>query len=238
VAGARTVISLDRFLTASSRQADVVLPVAGIAETEGTTTNFEGRVTTLHQKVTPPGTARTDWMIAAELAARLGSDLGASSAEDLWAELVANSEVHAGLDASVLADPANADGVLLPLDPAAFPTPEPTHVPPKGAYELRLVVNRTLYDAGTDLSHCESSAGLAPRGVVRLSPADASPVGITTGSRVVLSSPHGSLSLDAVVDAAVPKGSAALRHNLVGADAGQLIDAGDVVCDVRVEATS
>ena len=30
----------------------------------------------LHQKVTPPGTARSDWMIAAELAARLGGDLG------------------------------------------------------------------------------------------------------------------------------------------------------------------
>ena len=38
------------------------------AETDGTTTNLEGRVSVLNQKVTPPGTARTDWMIAAELA--------------------------------------------------------------------------------------------------------------------------------------------------------------------------
>ena len=47
--------------------ADVVLPAAGFAERPGTTTNIEGRVTRLGQKVTAPGTARPDWMIAVEL---------------------------------------------------------------------------------------------------------------------------------------------------------------------------
>ena len=65
----------------------------GMAENEGTTTNLEGRVTTLHQKVTPPGTARADWMIAAELAVRLGGDLGIGTAADLWAELVEKQNV-------------------------------------------------------------------------------------------------------------------------------------------------
>ena len=238
VAGARTVISLDRFLTASTRQADVVLPVSGMAETDGTTTNLEGRVTTLHQKVTPPGTARADWMIAAELALRLGADLGATSSADLWAELVEHSPAHAGLDAAVLADPANADGVVVSLEPVPFATPERTHVAPKGAYELRLVVNRVLYDAGSSISHCDSSAGLAPEATVRLSTADAAPVGITTGTRVTVSSSHGSLSVPAVVDAGVPKGTAVLRHDLAGADAGLLIDANDAVCDIQVEASS
>ncbi len=238
VAGARTVISLDRFLTASSRQADVVLPVSGMAETEGTTTNLEGRVTTLHQKVTPPGTARADWMIAAELALRLDGDLGVATAADLWAELVEHSAVHAGLDLATLSDPANADGVVVSLEPAQLTTPARTHVAPKGAYELRLVVNRVLYDAGTGVTHCDSSAGLAPEATVRLSTADAGPVGIETGTRVTVSSSHGSVTLPAVVDAGVPKGTAVLRHDLPGADAGLLIDAGDAVCDVQVEASS
>jgi NADH-quinone oxidoreductase subunit G len=238
VAGARTVIALDRFLTASTRQADVVLPVSGMAETEGTTTNLEGRVTTLHQKVTPPGTARSDWMIAAELALRLGGDLGATDAAGLWAELVQHSPVHAGAGHEALADPANVDGVVLPLAPAAFAAPERTHVAPKGAYELRLVVNRVLYDAGSSISQCASSAGLAPAATVRLSVGDAAPVGIESGAQVVVSSPHGSLTLTAVVDAGVPKGSAVVRHNLPGADAGLLIEHGDAVCDIRVEASS
>ena len=68
LAGARTVDRGRQFLNESSRQADVVLAAAGFAEVDGTTTNLEGRVSVLHQKVTPPGTARADWMIAAELA--------------------------------------------------------------------------------------------------------------------------------------------------------------------------
>jgi NADH-quinone oxidoreductase subunit G len=139
--------------------------------------------------------------------------------------------------AEALADPANVDGVVLALDPAPVAAPERTHVAPKGAYELRLVVGRSLYDAGTGISHCDSSAGLAPAATVRLSPADASPVGIESGTRVTVSSAHGSVTLPAVLDDGVPKGSAVVLHNLSGADAGLLVDAGDVVVDIRVEAS-
>lgn len=236
VAGARTVISLDRFLTASTLQADVVLPVAGATECDGTHTNLEGRVTVLHQKVTAPGTARTDWMIAAELAGRLGGDLGVlGSASELWDELVASSPVHASVGTAALADPANADGLLLELDPAPFTTPDAPHVAPQSAYSLRLVVNRTLYDDGTEIQHCDSSAGLAPAGSLRMSPADAAPLGVETGTKVTVTSPNGSLSAPVTVDPGVPKGSAVLRHNLSGADPGVLVAAGDVVCDIRVE---
>ena len=235
LAGAKTVISLDRFLTASTQQADVVLPVAGFTETDGTHTNLEGRVTVLNQKVTPPGTARADWLIAAELAQRLGSDLGASSSDELWAELTATSAMHGAATAARLADPANGDGIVLDTSPVAFTAPEATHVEPKNAYSLRLVVNRTLYDDGTSISHCGSSASLAPTAALHLGTADAAPLGIETGTQVTVSSSNGTLSVAAVVDGGVPKGSALLRHNLAGADAGVLVSAADVVCDIRVE---
>ena len=51
---------------------------AGSAEVDGTTTNLEGRVSTVARKVTPPGTARDDWMIAAELAACSAPTSGSS----------------------------------------------------------------------------------------------------------------------------------------------------------------
>ena len=77
LAGARTVISLDRFLNASRRRPHSRAAASPASpRCDGTTTNLEGRVSALRQKVTPPGTARADWMIAAELAARLGADLG------------------------------------------------------------------------------------------------------------------------------------------------------------------
>jgi NADH-quinone oxidoreductase subunit G len=114
LAGARTVVAVDTHPTASVRQADVVLPAAGYAETSGTTTNLEGRISVLSQKVTPPGTARPDWMIAAELAQRLGDDLGVLSLEELFAELVAVAPSHAGLTI----DDVGVDGVVVPLGSA------------------------------------------------------------------------------------------------------------------------
>jgi NADH-quinone oxidoreductase subunit G len=113
LAGARTVIAADTLLNASSRRADVVLAAAGFAEKPGSTTNVEGRVSALSQRVTPPGTARPDWMLAAELAARLGADLGVASPAEVLAEIGRVAPAHLGLDTDVL--DAAPDGLLVPL---------------------------------------------------------------------------------------------------------------------------
>ncbi|QGG93807.1 NADH-quinone oxidoreductase subunit NuoG [Actinomarinicola tropica] len=117
LAGARTVVALDRFVTDSVAKADVVLPVAGFAETDGTTTNIEGRVSVLAQRVTPPGSAQPDWSIAVSIARRLGADLGFESPEDIWNEVLQVSGVHAGVSLDVLRRRANADGVVVPPAP-------------------------------------------------------------------------------------------------------------------------
>lgn len=126
--GARLVVALDQFLTASSASADVVLPVAGFAEVDGTTTNLEGRVSVLHQQVTAPGTARSDWMVAAELAWLLGADLGFESVAQIWDEIEAVAPSHAGVTWERLHDPANGDGIVVsPVerDGARLPDEDP-----------------------------------------------------------------------------------------------------------------
>jgi predicted molibdopterin-dependent oxidoreductase YjgC len=54
-------------------------------------------------------------MIASELAARLGGDLGVGSAADLWDEIERLAPSHAGLTRAVLDSPAARDGVVVPL---------------------------------------------------------------------------------------------------------------------------
>ena len=115
LAGARTVIAADQFRTASVDTADVVLAAAGYAEVDGTTTNLEGRISVLDRKVTAPGTARADWIIAAELARRLGCDLGIESVDDIWAEIEALAPSHAGITADLLRSTEGRDGVVAPL---------------------------------------------------------------------------------------------------------------------------
>ena len=331
LAGARTVIALDRFLTESAAKADIVLPVAGPAEVDGTTTNIEGRVSVLTDRVTPPGSAQTDWSIAVRLASRLGADLGFESVADIWAEIEQVSPVHAGVTLDVLSQRGNADGVLVPPPatavtiggdgaaapdtddageqppsdadaPGEAPTTEdaaeaietvdvesgaelaesaaadveeavaegdegddpdeqaaadaaaparsgpsrpaplrfvapgsPVLPGPDDAYALRLVTVRKLYDRGTALVHAPSLNPLAAGPGVHLHPADFDKVGVAEGHEVRVTSPHGSVILPIVRDAAVPRGRAAVLANQSNARITELLDASAVAVDVRVE---
>src|SRR5262249_14614660 len=116
LAGAGFVISVDTFVNASTRYADVVLPAAAYAERSGTTTNLEGRVSRVAQKIVPPGVAWPDWLIAAELASKAGGDLGFGTVEEITDEIARLVPTHAGLTRAALADRANRDGVVPPSD--------------------------------------------------------------------------------------------------------------------------
>jgi len=78
----------------------------------GTTTNLEGRISTVAQKVTSPGTAQSDWVIAADLSRRMGYDLGIESPEQVWDELRQVSPLFADLG-DILADAPDSDGVVV-----------------------------------------------------------------------------------------------------------------------------
>ena len=95
--------------------ADVVLPCAVSHERPGTTTNIEGRVSRLGPKITPPGFAWADWMIAVELADALGADLGVMSEDDLSEELALTAPAYDGLTQRVLHSDVAHDGILVPL---------------------------------------------------------------------------------------------------------------------------
>ena len=116
LAGAGFTVAVDLFgESASFAHVDVVLPAAGYGERPGTTANMEGRVSRLNQKVTAPGTARPDWMIAAELALRLGGDLGFESLDDIALETERLAPSQAGVTPQLLARPGYRDGVVVPL---------------------------------------------------------------------------------------------------------------------------
>ncbi len=123
--GAGFVVAVDCFLTESSKKADVILPAATYAERPGTFTNMEGRVLRLGQKVTAPGVAWPDWMIASELAFRMGGDLGFDHLDGIWDEIERLSPLHAGVTSQLLASRQAKDGVVVPLGLQDLPVPAP-----------------------------------------------------------------------------------------------------------------
>ena len=245
LAGARTVIAVDTILNESSSRAHVVLAAAGFAEKAGTTTNLEGRVSVLSQRVTPQGTARPDWMLASELGARLGTDLGYTTFTDVLVELSAVAPSHLGLDERL--GHGAPDGVLVPLEgrapvdglpaPVAFVPVVAPAVPAPPADRLRLVATRRLYDQGTLVQAAPVLRDLAPGSGMRLNPADAGRLGVGDGSVVTVRSARASTTVGVTVDPGVPAGVAAMIVNQADARVGDLLT-GDVVVDVTIGATS
>jgi NADH-quinone oxidoreductase subunit G len=139
--GAGFVAGIDCFLTESLQHADVVLPAATYGERPGSFTNIEGRVTRLGQKITPPGVAWPDWMIAAELAFRLGGDLGFDDLPSVWNEIERLSPAHAGVTAGLLASRSARDGIVVPLGEGSFGVEPGTGRPGGGPARIDLATD-------------------------------------------------------------------------------------------------
>jgi NADH-quinone oxidoreductase subunit G len=234
MAGARRIIAVDTFLTESSSRAAVVLPAAAYGEKSGTTTNLEGRVQTVNQKVTPRGTARPDWMIAAELALLLDGDLGVGSVSDLTAQI---ADMVAGFgDVTAEALGAARDGVLASIPAEIDPINQvAVTIGDRNSYDFRLVVSRKLYDQATGTAKSPSMAHLAKTATVHLHPLDVERVGTVIGADVKVSSARASVVLQVTSDDAVMRGTAWVPFNQPGASIGDLIDCFAAVTDVRIE---
>ncbi|MEY2958558.1 MAG: NADH-quinone oxidoreductase subunit [Actinomycetota bacterium] len=228
LAGAGRVVAVDTSRTASNDLADVVLPAAAFGEQSGTTTNLEGRVTPVRQKVTAHGTARPDWMIAAELATRLGHDLGVSSVDDVTATIAARVPAYAERT-----DGCFAVGSFAPL-PLAEPSGQSVN-----SYDFRLVVSRKLYDRAVTTANSPALAGLAVGASAHIHPLDLERVGVPDGTEVSLVGRNGTVVLPLVADPTVLRGTVWAPFNQPGSgDVGAVIDAMSGVTDVRIERLS
>ncbi|MBV9411294.1 MAG: NADH-quinone oxidoreductase subunit NuoG [Acidimicrobiia bacterium] len=171
--GAGFVVAVDLFLTESARQADVVLAAAGPGEKSGTTTNIEGRVSVVNQKVTAPGTARPDWILAAELSSRLGHDLGFESIGALFEEIERLAPSHAGLTMEILGRPDTRDGVVVPFNPNELAGEiELASTRPVEAVEMRAVAAQSV-TAGSDIQSVTGPEAVPASGDAEEQAADA-----------------------------------------------------------------
>ncbi|WP_051062357.1 NADH-quinone oxidoreductase subunit NuoG [Ilumatobacter nonamiensis] len=235
LAGARRVISIDTHRSESTQLADVVLAAAAYGEKSGTTTNIEGRVTVLADKVTTTGTARPDWMMAAELALMLDVDgdlVNVSSVDDVTAAIAA--EVPAFADVTPAALVAERNGVLAGVVAGTL-SDAVSAAGQRNSYDHRLVVGRKLYDRaiGTAMSH--SIAKLAPGAAIHLHPLDIDALGASVGDDLQLIGAQATAILPVAANHAVPRGIAWAPFNQDGSVIETLIDATASVTDVKIE---
>ena len=86
------VVVLDTHYGPSAEIADVLLPIASFAETDGTFVNRGARVQRVREAIRPPGQARAGWLVLSQLGADLSRHAVPADANAVFTELAA---VHA-----------------------------------------------------------------------------------------------------------------------------------------------
>ena len=232
LAQVKNVISIDTMINASNRNADLVLPAAAYGEKNGTTTNLEGRISNVAQKITPRGTSRPDWMIATELSIALGADIGVSSLEDLNEKLV---NTVAAFAPSSDEKSTHGDGVLMARETPVTISGVASRVTDRNAYNYRLVVSRTMYDSAQSTISSPSLAGIITEAAIFVNPLDLARIGVIEGASVRVGVDGTNIVIAVKAHNGVNRGTAWLPFNHTGVDIRPLLNIASDVTDVRIE---
>lgn len=224
----RGLIVQDIFLTKTAQLADVVLPAsAAWCEADGTVTSSERRVQRVRKALSPPGEARDDIAIIADLANRLGAAWTNADAQSLWDECRSLSPWHAGMSYERLErlggiqwpcyDEQHSGEQFLharlwenPVRGPRAPFKTVEHAAPVEAlddeYPLRLTTGRRLEAFNTGVQSGGYAWPLRRGETLDISPEDASAYDVCEGDLVRVSSRRGSVIMPAHIDGGLRAG--------------------------------
>jgi NADH-quinone oxidoreductase subunit G len=215
---ATTVVAHAQFLTDGLREhANVIFPAESYAEKEGTLTHPDGRIQRLRPAIGHPGATRSEWSIIADVARRVGLDLGVLTGPMATAQLVAAVPFYAGLTLEEI----GGKGVRWPEREAAgaFPSADPASpgfemvpgaAPANG--RLRLGTFRSIWNA-EEVKVSPALKFLHPKLKIEMAPADAQRLELFEGEKVVVGADGQTVDATVVVRDATPEGSVFLETN-------------------------
>ncbi len=176
------VVSLELRASAVTDRADVVFPVAAVAEKAGTFVNWEGRGGTFEAALRVPE-VRTDMYVLGAIADQMDVHLGLPDAAAARAEL-ASLGVWRGARPGPPTVTTGGSTKFLGVGGVSG-----------GAVPARLATWHQLLDSGRMQDGEPYLAGTARPAVARLSTATAAKAGLTDGDKVTVATPQGSVTL-------------------------------------------
>ena len=253
----------DIFLTQTARYADVVLPATAFPEKTGTYTNTDRRVQVGEKALVPPGQARTDWEVVADMARRMNYPMEYDSVEEIFEEIRTVTPSMAGMTYERLRE---TGGINWPapdedhpgtnvLFEEEFPIGKgklvacewkPAFEVEDDEYPLILNTGRMLEHWHTGVMTRRSKAlhGIQPEALVEMHPDDLEDLEVKSGDFVRVSSRRGEIRLKAIGTEHTPRGSVFIPFHFEEAAANLLtVDALDPYgkipefkyCGVKVE---
>ena len=228
----------DIFPTETTALADVVLPVASFAEKDGTFTSTERRVQRVRRAVSPPGEARPEVEVAADLLRRLGVEADYASPEEVMAEISSVTPSYGGISYQRLgiSGPSwpcpsrDHPGTEIlhqgsfPIGRARFSAVEQQELAEDLDYPLLLTTGRSLFHfhTGTMTRRTHLLDRERPKAAVDINPADAAALGVRSGTMVVVESVRGGIEIEARLTEEVPMGTVYIPFHFAEAPANQL----------------
>lgn len=209
------------FLTETAEYADVVLPAASFAETDGTFTNTERRVQRV-RKAIEPLTGKTNWQIIMALSTKMGYPMHYRNTEEIFAEMASLTPSYAGINYSRI----EKEGIQWPCPTPDYPgTPflhagsftrgkglfqAIDHIPPAELpdreYPFLLSTGRVLYHYNVTTPYSAGIRSLWSEEYAEVNPDDAARLGVETGSKVKVISRRGEVVTRVQVTDRVPPG--------------------------------
>ena len=222
----------DIFMTPTAELADVILPAASFAETDGTFTSTERRIQLIRKAVDPIGNTKPDWEIIGLMAQAMGyNGLNYSHPKEIDDEINKTTPIYAGITWERLNN--RLDGLQWPCRDTSSPGTVYLHkdgafvrgkghlnvcpyIPPKEGdpqvddpeYPLVLSTGRLLwhFHTGTMSRRSPTLHARVPEGYIEISIEDANEMGIVDGEKIKVSSRRGEVITKAKVTHRVRKG--------------------------------
>lgn len=209
------------FLTETAEYADVVLPAASFAETNGTFTNTERRVQRVRKAIEPlPG--RTNWQVISALATKLGYPFNYPDTETIFAEMASLNPLYGGINYARI----EQKGLQWPCPTGDHPgTPylhnqtftrglglfqSIDHIPPAELpdqeYPYLLNTGRILYHYNVTTPYSAGIQSMWSEEYAEVNPEDAAKLGVEYGDKVKVYSRRGELVTRIQVTDRVPPG--------------------------------
>ncbi len=230
----------DVFLTETARLADVVLPAASFAETDGTFTNTERRVLLVNRAIDPPGEARPDWEILCDLSTRMGYPMRYPDAAAIMDEIASVSPIYGGIHHHRL----EPDGLQWPCPDDEHPGTvflhegtfrrglgrfhaveyTPSAELPDDEYPFVLSTGRILqhFHTGSMSRRSEALNAYVSEPYAEIHPDDLAALGVEDGDKLRLVTRRGEIVTNARATARVAPGSVFVPFHFVEAAANRL----------------
>ncbi len=253
------VVVQELFLTKTAQLADVVLPVKGTAERDGTFTNLERRVQAFDAGVPSPGETWADWLVFCAIAGKMGGEWGYASADGVMAEITQQVPLYSDMEFKNLTAPISLErktshyiyeGMSFTTDvregvqwatlaensestlELRFVEPVAMETPAPG---FTLVAPRFLFDNGRLLAEAKVVAEHIQQAEVIISKADAKKLGVRQGDKVTVSQNGIALVLPVQINRLVAEGLVIVPRNVAGYPAEKLVGVTGLYTTVNVE---